>query len=176
MNLRKPVETDKTKRDANIAKIRSYWDSYLKEQDDVIFYPKMAYRPPGKEELHISLFPSELRKGATIFTEFVNRDFEIESNERSLWKLMYNPHWREEYEMTKPEDPDNTRYLVPVSELIKVTMPELSTKDGKLDTKDPIFKTKFSDLTALDVMAIMFKKPISNNENLNQFIIRTNTL
>jgi hypothetical protein len=27
-----------------------------------LYIPKMAYRPPGKDELHVSFFPSELEK------------------------------------------------------------------------------------------------------------------
>ncbi|MEK6263811.1 MAG: hypothetical protein N2B06_03455, partial [Clostridium sp.] len=33
---------------------------------NALFIPKMAYRPPGKDELHISFFPSELEKEENI--------------------------------------------------------------------------------------------------------------
>ena len=46
----------------------------------------MAYRPSGKDELHVSFFPSELQKDKDIYTEFVSfvsnkqSDFEFDLN------------------------------------------------------------------------------------------------
>jgi len=40
-------------------------DEYFNSIDmsSAVYIPKMAYRPTGKDELHVSFFPSELDKG-----------------------------------------------------------------------------------------------------------------
>ena len=48
--------------------LRKYHEKYL--PDDAVFVPKMAYKPTGKDELFISFFPSEVRKGVDIYVEF----------------------------------------------------------------------------------------------------------
>lgn len=83
---------------------------------DALFIPKMAYRPPGKDDLYISFFPSELQKGQDIYTEFVSIDYESEDPKRTLYLLKYNPYWKEEYELTT-SNAGFERYLIPVNEL-----------------------------------------------------------
>ena len=39
------------------------------DMSNSVYIPKMAYRPSGKDELHISFFPSELEKGKKILKE-----------------------------------------------------------------------------------------------------------
>ena len=39
---------------------------------NALFYPKMAYRPYGKDELYVSFFVNELKREADIYTEFVS--------------------------------------------------------------------------------------------------------
>jgi hypothetical protein len=56
---------------------------------NALFYPKMAYVPKGKSELHVSFWPSELKKEKDIYTEFVDRDTEPEDSERNLWFYRY---------------------------------------------------------------------------------------
>ena len=50
-----------------------------------LYIPKMAYRPPGKDEKHISFFPSELQKGEDIYTEFVSIEYDSEDPKRTLF-------------------------------------------------------------------------------------------
>lgn len=83
---------------------------------DALFIPKMAYRPPGKDDLYISFFPSELQKSQDIYTEFVSIDYDSEDPKRTLYLLKYNPYWKEEYELTT-SNAGFERYLIPVSEL-----------------------------------------------------------
>lgn len=138
-----------------------------------LFFPKMAYRPSGKDELYISFFASELKREGDIFTEFVGRDYVPEDGNRTLWMWRYNPHWDEEYETTEPNDVGHVRYLVPVSELVKVNMPAAAV------TPDP-FKSVMGDLidedvplsemTIRDFAAIMTGRPLSNKSWLNNLI------
>ena len=83
---------------------------------DALFIPKMAYRPPSKDDLYISFFPSELQKSQDIYTEFVSIDYDSEDPKRTLYLLKYNPYSKEEYELTT-SNAGFERYLIPVSEL-----------------------------------------------------------
>lgn len=140
---------------------------------NVYFYPKMAYRPQDKDELYISLFPSELSKGDDIYTEFVNRDYIPEDSNRTLWVLKYNPFWKEEYEETQSMNSSTVRYLVPVSELTKVNVttkvmdadPFKSLVDYALDD------CPLSEMTIRDFATVLLKKPLSNKQWLNKLIV-----
>ena len=53
-----------TERKEKVAKLREEHEDYLQAIGDInaLYIPKMAYRPSGKDDLHISFFPSELEK------------------------------------------------------------------------------------------------------------------
>jgi len=146
--------------------------------DQAVFIPKMAYRPKGKEEKYVSFFTSEIKKGGDIYTEFVSREYESEDSERTLWKWRFNPHWQEEYEVTEETDPSKVRYLVPVSELIKMSSAKVPTsysakekevEDGPA-SYDPHYDEEISAMTMRDFAAIVLGKPVSNKTWLNKLI------
>jgi len=83
---------------------------------DALYIPKMAYRPPGKDELHVSFFPSEFQKEQDIYTEFVSINYDTEDPKRTLYLLHKNLHWKEEYEAIVSNS-GFERHIVPVSEL-----------------------------------------------------------
>lgn len=138
---------------------------------NALFFPKMAYKPSGKDEIYISFFVSELKRAEDIYTEAVSRDYVSESDNRELWLWRYNPHWESEYEATEPNDVGHVRYLVPVSELIKVPdQPAVADKFASLEetlTDD----LPFTEMTIRDFAAIMTKQPVSNKEWINKIII-----
>lgn len=84
--------------------------------DKPAYIPKMAYRPAGKDELHVTFFPSELENNTDIYTEFVSINYESEDLARTLYLLKYNPHWKEEYEIITSNS-GFQRHIVPVGEL-----------------------------------------------------------
>jgi hypothetical protein len=133
---------------------------------DALFFPKMAYFPKGGDEKVLSFFPSELKKGYDIYTEFVSRDYEAEDAERTLWKWSYNPHWEEEYEATPDAQP---RHLVPVRELVKVTAP-ISSKNSLDLFSETQLDCPLSEMTVRDLAAILLKKPVSNKDWLNDLV------
>lgn len=137
-----------------------------------LFFPKMAYRPRGKDELYISFFASELKRESRIYTEFVSSEYYPEDSNRTLWMWNYNPHWEEEYEPTEPNSAGQVRYLVPVSELIKVQeVPKTEQKDSFTFLGDSIVQDiPLTEMTVRDLAAIMTGKPVSNKEWLNKII------
>lgn len=138
---------------------------------EALFFPKLAYRPEGKEERHISFFVSELRRGSDIYTEFVGSNCDSEDPDRTLWKWNYNPHWKEEYDNTEHLDNGPVRYLIPVSELVKVEAPKISKTSKQISLMDfDLDDSPMSEMTIRDLAAILWKQPVSSKDWLNDLI------
>jgi hypothetical protein len=144
--------------------LRKYHEEFLPK--DAIFVPKMAYRPTGKNELFISFFPSELKKGVDLYVEFTSREFVPEDPNRKLYKWKFNPHYEQEYEKTS-QDTD-FRYLVPVQELTVINT--VSKVAIEFELPDPDTDLPIDQLTIRDLTAILLKKPVSRKKWLNEII------
>ena len=105
-------------RKAKIKDLYKEHDNYftISKIDKPAYIPKMAYRPAGKDDLHITFFPSEMENNMDIYTEFVSIEYESEDPKRTLYLLKYNPHWKEEYELITSNS-GFQRHMVPASEL-----------------------------------------------------------
>jgi hypothetical protein len=143
-----------------------------------LFIPKMAYKPAKKDEKHITFFASEIERAEyydvpkNIYTEFVSSEYIPEDPKRTLYKWVFNPHWRTEYDVIEATESIQERYMIPVSELRVVQQPVAQTqKEIKLPTLDlgPTDEP-FNMLTIRDLAAIMLKKPVSNKQWLNEII------
>jgi len=121
-------------RKTKVLELRKEHEPFLTEigRKDALYIPKMAYRPTGKDELHISFFPSELQKSKDIFTEFVSIDYDSEDPKRTLYALKHNPHWAEEYEVVTSSS-GFERHIIPVSELKVLN----DVTDRKSPVKEP---------------------------------------
>ena len=66
-----------TERKKKVEKLKELHEDYFQSIGDIesLYIPKMAYRPAGKDDLHISFFPSELKKEKDIYTEFIDIDY-----------------------------------------------------------------------------------------------------
>ncbi len=105
-------------RKAKVKELREEHEDYFNKEkiNNALYIPKMAYRPTGKDDLHVSFFPSELEKGRDIYTEFVSISYESEDPKRTLYLIKHNPHWKEEYELITSSS-GFERHIIPVSEL-----------------------------------------------------------
>ena len=65
-------------RKAKVLELKKEHLNYFERTNNTnaLYIPKMAYRPSGKDELHVSFFPSEFQKGKDILTEFVSIEYE----------------------------------------------------------------------------------------------------
>jgi hypothetical protein len=108
-----------TERKAKVSKLREEHEDYFQKSGNTnaLYIPKMAYRPSGKDDLHVSFFPSELEKKEDIYTEFVSIEYNSEDPKRTLYLHKYNAHWKEEYELVTSNS-GFERHLIPVNELI----------------------------------------------------------
>ena len=172
--------------------------------NDPLFILKNAYFISGKKGRFIQLFESEVSKEKDIYTEFVNKELTPDLTDRPLFKLKYNPFYKEEYEMeTKmtEEGREYDVYIVSVSEL-KVILEDSSEINYSLYESGLYEKVKVSpfpdfekeylskeitlddilvgedapinDMTITDFVAIMWKSPVSNKVWLNNLIEKNN--
>jgi len=154
-------------------------EKFMQESvSEPLFIPKMAYKPAMKDEKHITFFASEIERAEyydvpkNIYTEFVSSEYIPEDAKRTLYKWVFNPHWRTEYDVIEATESIQERYMIPVSELRIVQQPIAQTqKEIKLPTLDlgPTDEP-FNMLTIRDLAAIMLKKPVSNKQWLNEII------
>jgi hypothetical protein len=127
----------------------------------------------------MGFFKSELSKGEDIYTEYVSIALDSEDPTRTLYKWSYNSFYDEEYETTDANANGHVRYLIPVSELIKIK-PETKTETKNTETQglfpdfddlmDSDLDAPLSSLTVRDLAAILLKKPVSNKKWLNDLI------
>ena len=136
------------------------------------YIPKMAYRPNGKDELHVTFFPSELENNMDIYTEFVSIEYDSEDPKRTLYLLKYNPHWKEEYELITSNS-GFQRHMVPVGELkaindvthrgqSKIEKEDLAVASGKFDA----LPNPETERDIVDVLKGIEKALLSINQKL----------
>jgi hypothetical protein len=158
-----------TERKAKVAKLREEHEDYFQKEGKInaLYIPKMAYRPSGKDELHVSFFPSELEKGRNIYTEFVSIDYDTEDPKRTLYFLKHNPHWKEEYELVTSNS-GFERHIVPVSELkiINDVNSRRSPIKNKVELKDFIKVKDPEKREIVDVLIGIEKALLSINKKL----------
>jgi hypothetical protein len=151
------------------------WKFKLIQEENPLFIPKCAYVPKGMNEMHIGFFASEVKKARDIYVEFASIDLDPEDPDRTLYKWRFNPHFNEEYERTEPGTNGHFRYLVPVSELVKIEFEQEDQASPSLfpdfdEIMDPNHDAPFNQITLRDLAAIMLNKPVSQKQWLNEII------
>ena len=152
-------------------------EKFMQENvSEPLFIPKMAYKPATKDEKHITFFASELERAEyydvpkNVYTEFISSEYIPEDPKRTLYKWVFNPHWRTEYDVIEATESIQERYMIPVAEL-RIVQQAAAQKEIKLPLLDlgPTDEP-FNMLTIRDLAAIMLKKPVSNKQWLNEII------
>ena len=153
-------------RKVKVAKLKEEHEDYFQTEGktNALYIPKMAYRPTGKDDLHVSFFPSELEKNEDIYTEFVSIDYESEDPKRTLYLVKYNPHWKDEYEMITSSS-GFQRHIIPVSELKVIN--DVTSRSGSqiIDFANPNLPNPDENIVSKD------SKLIDKLEDINQSII-----
>ena len=150
-------------RKAKVQELRKEHEDYFQTVGNInaLYIPKMAYRPSGKDELHVSFFPSELQKSKDIFTEFVSIEYNSEDPKRTLYLLKHNAHWAEEYEKVTSSS-GFERHIVPVSELKVIN----DITDRNSPTKEPEFIKDPEKREIVDVLIGIERALLSINKKL----------
>lgn len=143
---------------------------------DAIFIPKMAHYVKGAQGIHVGFFDSELNHEQDIYIEKVNINLESEDPNRTLYKVKFNPYFKEEYFAPVPLDGKPMKYFVPVEEMevVPVNVKKTTTK-GKKDvplviTNDPNLDLPIDQMTMRDVACIKLRVPSSFKPWLNELI------
>ena len=125
-------------RKIKVKELRIEHEDYFQKEGIVnaLYIPKMAFRPRGKDELHVSFFPSELKKEQDIYTEFVSMTYETEDPKRTLYYLKHNPNWGTNLEVHTSSSGFET-YLIPVSSLKVLKDVTSSVSDETFDFELP---------------------------------------
>ena len=178
-----PVTSGPEDKKQNLKNIKEFHKKTMEKLgvSDYSLLPKLAYRPSGKTDIHISFFFSEINRGHDIYIEFTDRNNVPEDPDRTLYLWKFNPHFEEEYEKTEASAPAQQRYLVPVEELKVIKKYSLEAtieteKEVKLkpaldfSLPNPETDPPINEMTIRDLAAIMLGKPVSNKEWLNLII------
>jgi hypothetical protein len=151
-------------RKAKVLELRKEHENYFQTAGNInaLYIPKMAYRPSGKDELHVSFFPSELQKNKDIFTEFVSIEYDSEDPKRTLYLLEHNPTWDQEYEIVTSSS-GFERHIVPVSNL-KV----INDITDRSKVKEAVSLTNPDERDIVDVLKGIEKALLSINQKLSK--------
>jgi hypothetical protein len=159
-----PVE-----RKQKVAALREEHEDYFQTIGNInaLFIPKMAYRPVGMDDLHISFFPSELQKESDIYTEFVSIDYDSEDPKRTLYLLKHNPNWSKYKIVTSSSGFE--RHLVPVKDLIAINDVVTRNKEtNAFNTQTALDLPSPDERSIVDVLIGIEKALLSINEKLNK--------
>ena len=150
-------------RKAKVQKLREEHENYFQKSGNInaLYIPKMAYRPSGKDELHVSFFPSELQKGKDIYTEFVSIEYDSEDPKRTLYLLRHNADWAEEYEIITSSS-GFERHIVPVSHLNVIN----DVTDRNSPIKEPELVKDPENREIVDVLIGIERALLSINKKL----------
>ena len=149
-------------RKAKVQELRKEHEDYFQTTGNInaLYIPKMAYRPSGKDELHVSFFPSELQKNKNIYTEFVSIEYASEDPKRTLYLLEHNPTWDQEYEIVTSSS-GFERHIVPVSNLKVIN-------DVTDRNKDKVSITNPDERSVVDVLKGIERALLSINQKLSK--------
>ena len=155
-------------RKAKVLELKKEHLNYFERTNNTnaLYIPKMAYRPSGKDELHVSFFPSEFQKGRDIYTEFVSIEYDSEDPKRTLYLLKHNPDWSNDYEIVTSSS-GFERHIVPVSKLIVIND---ITDRAKIDSLiNPVPEIKNPDeRDIVDVLKGIERALLSINQKLSK--------
>ena len=115
-------------------------------KSNALFIPKMAYRPPGKDELYISFFESELKNECDIYTEFVSKQYDSEDPKRTLYLVPYNPFWKDEYEVITSNS-GYERHFIPVSEIKSINTIADRLKTAAIKETHELLETQVENIS-----------------------------
>lgn len=196
--MSKKEENDRKAKEMRKA-YQSYFDSI--GESDALFIPKPPYfvkDSSNPDQKSVTFWESELKKERDVYIEFCNFDNDRVDETLTLYRWNYNPYWRDEsegYETTTVAG--YPKYIVPVSELQRIgdindwqQLVETTSVQGTLfsvtkehpvaasavnaakETDD--LDTLITTFTMRDLLAVVYRKPMSDKIWLNSVISNLN--
>lgn len=138
---------------------------------DPYFIAKSAWANPG-ESLKVQFFPNELKQERDIYLELSDFNAVSEDPTHTLYKLKYNPFYKEEYPLeqkTSKSGNDYEVYIVPIEELVaidKSTGKEIPYASYQDYLKNPPIETQKADFPnfAEEYLGVGLKKEEKKEE------------
>jgi hypothetical protein len=165
-----------TKWNEKTEELRKYHSDILSEHKEPYFVIKTTVR--FKNQQCVVFFKSELSKGDA-FLELVDSSLNP-GVDRTLYRYVYNNFWESEYELVEGY---SDKYYVPVEELHVIPKKEafVETEQRKkiflpgatnnYEIKlESILDKNAAVLTVRDLIAIIHRRPVSNHNDLNEFL------
>ncbi len=122
------------------------------------FYPRIPYMYKG--ELVIGLFKREIGT-VDIYIELCDSNFNPIDEQRTLWKWIFNPKYKDEYPLGDPNPVTGDQmYLIPMKELINVS------RYHDIERPAPILPTNVKDISPKEEIESELKSVLNNEENL----------
>lgn len=123
-----------------------------------------------KEQQCIVMYKSELSKG-DVYIELVDSSLKP-GIERTLYRYAFNNFWKDEYETVAGE---TDKYYIPIEELHiipkRIAKAGIGIKVPTLNKTGESFLDKsMKELTIRDYIAIIHRRPVSKNKELNDFL------
>lgn len=162
--------------------LRKYHEEVLSKYTNPYFVIKTAVR--YKNQQCVVFFKSELSKG-DVFLELVDTSLHPEIN-RTLYRYPYNEFWESEYETVENAQdkyyvPVEELHTVPTKEALSATVEKKKISFGLNPNRSTTAKTEVSyqlgildqpasSLTIRDLIAIIHRRPVSKNQELNDFL------
>lgn len=178
---------------------QAYFDSI--GEPDALFIPKPPYfvkDSSNPDQKSVTFWESELKKERDVYIEFCNFDNDRVDETLTLYRWNYNPYWRDEsegYETTTVAG--YPKYIVPISELQRIgdindwgELEATTSSQGTLfsvSKEHPVavsavnaikesddLDTLITAFTMRDLLAVMYRKPMSDKIWLNSVISNLN--
>lgn len=161
------------------AKLKQFQEKVFSDLgvSDPVYIPKMAHHVKDLEGIHMGFFKSELDHGEDVFTECISMQMESEDQNRTLYRIKYNPFFEEEYATSEPMSNGHVRYYIPLDELEIVGLNgqlKDALKEDEFDLPNANTDLPLDQMTMRDVAALLLKTPVSEKDWLNQIIKNVN--
>lgn len=169
-----------------LEEMREYHSDLLEElgASRLDFQMKMGFYDKQARNV-VGIFASEFKRENGFYFELITREFDPVDQNRTVYRIPYNPAFEEEYEMN-----EKGSYLVPLEELRVVNKSSVAisgpsalllneSKSKSASASKPVAAYKapapiedapYSDMTIRDYYAIMTGKPVSTKIWLNELI------
>lgn len=174
-----PIEKNEIEKKVESLKLHHYKELIFdakKKYEDIGFFPRMAFIHDKDKVIQLKGYElNKIKDWGVVYLEFTNRQFEPEDKNRQLYKFNIKNFYLGLLRLTKIEE--SQKYFVKVEDLEKVSkLPEefqfdlYESKFGKKEESPQTLLELASNISIRDFCAIIWKEPISNNQELNNLI------
>lgn len=164
----KPAGMTQDQKKEKVNAAREYHSSLLSEYgaEPTDFNLKLQFFDKGSKV--IGVFPSEFRNKNGFFMEYADSNLDFTDPKRTVYRLAPIDNYEDVYNILK-----SGSYAVPIEDLEEVKAKSYKPKQDftvNFDTLTEVKDENISNMTITDFAAIMWMKPVSEKQWLNNLI------